>query len=140
MLVLVIALVLSCTPLMADQEAEIKAMLLESVEVWNRGDLVAFASFYEDTPETTFVGKEVTRGGVDAILGRYKRAYGSREKMGTLRFANLHVRPLTAELAIVTGEFHLTRSEAGGGDASGKYSLVVKKTAKGWKIIHDHTG
>jgi ketosteroid isomerase-like protein len=39
----------------------------------------------------------------------------------------------------VTGSYHLTRTAAGGGDASGIYSLVFRKTAGGWKIVLDHT-
>jgi ketosteroid isomerase-like protein len=31
------------------------------------------------------------------------------------------------------------RSAEGGGDASGKFTLVLRKTAQGWKIILDHT-
>ena len=34
------------------------------------GDLAAFASDYEDSPETTFIGREITRGGTQAILER----------------------------------------------------------------------
>jgi ketosteroid isomerase-like protein len=41
--------------------------------------------------------------------------------------------------AVVTGHFHLTRSAAGGGDASGVFSLVFEKKPTGWKIILDHT-
>jgi uncharacterized protein (TIGR02246 family) len=122
-----------------EPEAEIRALLEAHEDTWNRGDLKEFVTYYEDSPETTFIGSEVVRGGRDAILGRYLRAYGDREKMGQLRYANIRVRMLTPDLAIVTGEYHLTRSEAGGGDASGRYSLVVRKHSDGWKIAHDHT-
>jgi ketosteroid isomerase-like protein len=46
---------------------------------------------------------------------------------------------LAAELALVTGEFHLERTAAGGGNASGRYTLILRRTSSGWKIIHDHT-
>ena len=61
------------------QAGEIRAMLKHSEAAWNRGDLPAFASDYEDAPTTTFVGREVTRGGVDAILARYQRSYPTAE-------------------------------------------------------------
>jgi ketosteroid isomerase-like protein len=39
----------------------------------------------------------------------------------------------------VLGKFFLTRSAAGGGDATGQFTLVLRKTKQGWKIVHDHT-
>jgi ketosteroid isomerase-like protein len=46
---------------------------------------------------------------------------------------------LGPEYAIATGRYHLARSAAGGGDATGIFSLVWQKSADGWKIILDHT-
>jgi ketosteroid isomerase-like protein len=131
-------LLLCWAPLLHAQADEIRAMLKNSVEVWNRGDLVVFVSDYEDSPETTYIGREVVRG-TKAILERYRKHYPDREAMGTLAFSDVEVRPLTSDLALVTGEFHLKRSAAGGGDASGLYTLLVRKTPSGWKIIHDHS-
>jgi ketosteroid isomerase-like protein len=76
---------------------------------------------------------------VQAILARYRRAYPTREAMGTLTFSNIDVRTLSADLALVTGEFHLERTSAGGGNAAGRYTLILRKTPAGWKIIHDHS-
>jgi uncharacterized protein (TIGR02246 family) len=126
-------------PLLFAQTGDVRAVLTQSEEAWNRGDLAAFASYYEDSPETTFIGKEVVRGGVQAILGRYRKAYPNREAMGTLSFSNIAVRMLAPELALVTGEFHLERTTAGGGNAAGRYTLILRKSPSGWKIIHDHT-
>ena len=126
-------------PLLVAQSDDIRAVLTHSQEAWNRGDLAAFASYYDDSPETTFIGREVVRGGVQAILARYRKAYPTREAMGTLSFSNIAVRMLTPDFALVTGEFHLERTAAGGGNAAGRYTLILRKTAAGWKIIHDHT-
>jgi uncharacterized protein (TIGR02246 family) len=126
-------------PLLMAQTDEIRTMLKNSEAAWNRGDLLAFATDYEDSPDTTFVGREVTRGGVQAILGRYQRAYGTRQKMGTLTFSEIEVRELGAGFALAIGKFSLKRTTEGGGDASGRFTLVLKKTAAGWKIIHDHS-
>jgi ketosteroid isomerase-like protein len=46
---------------------------------------------------------------------------------------------LGSDHAVVTGHFHLTRTQAGGGDASGIFSLVFEKKAGNWKVILDHT-
>jgi len=128
-----------CAPLLFAQSDDIRAILLDSEAMWNRGDLLAFVSYYEDAPETTFVGREVVRGGRKAILERYRRRYPNRDAMGTLTFSEIEVRPLAPNLALTTGKYHLKRTAAGGGDASGRFTLVLRKTAGGWKIIHDHS-
>jgi uncharacterized protein (TIGR02246 family) len=132
-------LLLCCTPLLFAQDAEIRTVMKDSEIAWNRGDLVAFASYYEDSPETTFIGRDVTRGGTKAILDRYRRGYPTPEAMGTLTFSELEVRPLADGLALTTGKFALKRTAAGGGDASGRFTLIFRRTPSGWKIIHDHT-
>jgi uncharacterized protein (TIGR02246 family) len=134
-----ILLLLCCAPLLAAQTAGVEKVLKDSEVAWNRGDLVAFASYYEDSPDTTFIGREVVRGGTQAILDRYRRAYPTLEAMGTLTFSEIVVRPLADGLALATGKFSLKRTAAGGGDASGRFTLVLKRTPAGWKIIHDHT-
>jgi uncharacterized protein (TIGR02246 family) len=133
-------ILLTCSaPLLFAQGDAIRTMMKDSADAWNRGDLPAFAAYYENSPETTFMGKQVVRGGVAAILQRYRKAYGSREAMGTLSFSEIEVRPLAAGLALVTGKYELQRTTAGGGPAWGRYTLVVRQTRSGWKIIHDHT-
>jgi uncharacterized protein (TIGR02246 family) len=132
-------LLLSLASLLFGQSDEIRAMLKNSEAAWNRGDLAAFASDYEDVPTTTFVGREVTRGGVDAILARYQRGYPTAEARGTLTFSEIEVRALGGDYALALGRFALKRSAAGGGDSAGRFTLVLHRTAKGWKIMHDHS-
>jgi len=132
-------LLLFCTPLLFAQADEIRAMMQNSQNNWNRGDLVAFAADYEDSPDTTFVGRDVTRGGTAAILARYQSHYPNRDAMGTLTFSELSIRVLTPDLVLANGKFSLDRTAAGGGPASGRFTLVIRKTPKGWKIIHDHS-
>jgi uncharacterized protein (TIGR02246 family) len=119
------------------QGDEVRKLLRDSEDAWNRGDLVTFASFYDEN--ATFIGKEVTRGGPDAIVARYKRGYPTREAMGTLTFSEIDVRPLSEGYALANGKFSLKRTAAGGGDASGRFTLVLRKTPAGWRIIHDQS-
>jgi uncharacterized protein (TIGR02246 family) len=134
------AIALVCfAPLLVAQTHEVETILKDSETAWNRGDLGAFASYYEDSPDTTFIGREVTRGGVAAILARYRRAYPTREAMGTLAFTEIEVRPLADGVALATGKYNLQRTSAAGGNTSGRFTLILKRTSAGWKIIHDHT-
>jgi beta-aspartyl-peptidase (threonine type) len=59
--------------------------------------------------------------------------------MGVLTFSEIEVRPLAPGVALATGKFALQRSTDAGGDASGRFTLILKRTPQGWKIIHDHT-
>jgi len=127
------------TPLLFAQTDEVRTLIKNSEEAWNRGDLVAFASAYEDAPDTTFIGREVTRGGTQAILERYRRTYPTRDAMGKLAFSEIEIRMLAADVALATGKYELKRTAAGGGDASGRFTLILRRSAAGWKIIHDHS-
>jgi uncharacterized protein (TIGR02246 family) len=130
---------LCCAPLLFAQSQAIEKLLKASESAWNRGDLAAFASYYADSAQTTFIGREVTKGGVKAILERYQRSYPTPEKMGKLTFSEIEVRALGTGYALATGRFRLERTAEGGGEASGRFTLVLRKTSKGWKIIHDHS-
>jgi len=133
--------VLCAQPLLSkaqDGSAAIQQAIRDQADAWNRGDVEAFMKSYKDAPDTTFIGKTV-RQGYAPILERYKKAYPNKDAMGKLDFSAITVRSLGADYAVVTGRFHLTRNAAGGGDASGIFSLVWEKTPEGWKIILDHT-
>jgi uncharacterized protein (TIGR02246 family) len=129
---------LCCCPLFA-QDTEIRTILQNTETAWNRGDLAAVAAYYEDSPQTTFIGREVTRGGTQAILDRYRRAYPTPAARGTLTFSEIEVRPLADGVALAIGKFSLKRTAEGGGDTSGRFTLVLRRTAAGWRIIHDHS-
>jgi uncharacterized protein (TIGR02246 family) len=120
------------------RRSSIRQVLDDQVTAWNRGDVETFMHAYKDSPDTTFFGKSVAQG-YRPILERYKKAYSSKDAMGTLAYSDLTVRQLGENYAVVTGKFHLARNAAGGGDTSGIFSLVWAKTPEGWKIILDHT-
>lgn len=119
-------------------EAGIRAVLSKQAADWNRGDLDAFAAGYKNSPDTLFIGSTIRRG-YDGMIAGYRKKYPSKSAMGTLSFTNVEVHPLDAHFATVIGNFHLQRTAAGGGNADGIYSLVLEKTAAGWKIVLDHT-
>jgi len=130
-------LVFACCAVLsaADTESQITAVLNVQVDAWNRGDISAFVTTYAD--DCTFVGKQVAHGR-EQVLARYQKAYPTREAMGHLSFSGLAVHPLSDDIAVVTGEWHLERS-GGAGNVGGLFSLVLQRGADGWKIMLDHT-
>jgi ketosteroid isomerase-like protein len=116
----------------------IRAVLDKQVVDWNRGDLESFATGYKNSPDILFMGSKISRG-YDQMLNTYRTGYATKEKMGTLSFTSLEVQPLDEHFATVTGNFHLERTAAGGGDVDGYFLLVFEKTPAGWKIVRDAT-
>ncbi len=130
--------VLAASSLLFAQD-DVTATLQKQAEAWNRANLEVFMTTYMDSPDITFTGRAGVTRGYKPVLERYRKSYGTPEAMGTLRYSELEVRLLGPDAALVLGRFDLTRSQAGGGNASGRFTLVLRKTSAGWKIIHDHT-
>ncbi len=122
----------------ATMEDAVKAVLARQETAWNRGDLAAFMQEYIKSPELTFIGKRVTRGW-EATFERYRQAYPTPAAMGKLTFSEVEVHPLGRDHAWATGRFQLERTREGGGNASGRYSLIFTRTKQGWKMAMDHT-
>lgn len=134
----VLVLLLALPLLAASPESDIRRVLDDQVAAWNRGDIPGFMDGYDKSESTTFVGTTITKGHA-AVLANYRKRYPTPEKMGTLRFSDLEIRPLGSDYAAVIGRFHLDRSAGAGGEASGIFTLLFHKTAHGWKVILDHT-
>ncbi|MGO9436668.1 MAG: YybH family protein [Terracidiphilus sp.] len=128
----------------AEDEGAIRAAMKAQADAWNRADIPAFMQEYEDSPDTTFIGLSL-RKGYQPILRRYQENYTTREEMGTLTYNDLDVRLLPngcgkAEIALVTGKFHLERTAKGEAKKDdGIFSLVWRKGPQGWRIVLDHT-
>jgi len=121
-----------------DHDRPIREVLQSQQAAWNRSDVEAFMSGYEASDATTFVGSSITRG-YQRVLEDYHRRYPTKEKMGRLSFSEIEVKPLGAEFASVIGRWHLERDRASGGNVGGIFTLLLRKTPAGWKIILDHT-
>ena len=122
----------------AKVETAVKAAMARQQEAWNRGDIRAFMQEYLDSPALTFVGKQVTRG-FEATLQRYLKTYPTPAAMGRLTFSEVEVHAMGKDHAWVLGRFHLERTAEGGGNASGRYTLIFTRTKQGWKMALDHT-
>lgn len=114
----------------------VRAVLNKQSEAWNRGDLEGFMDGYERSPDIAFVsGDRVTRGW-QTVLDYYKRSYDSREKMGVLTFSELEITSISNDAALVLGRWHLKRA---GDEPKGRFTLLLRRTKEGWKVVHDHT-
>ncbi|HXM32483.1 MAG TPA: nuclear transport factor 2 family protein [Chthoniobacterales bacterium] len=120
----------------SNDQAEIRAVMAAQVAAWNRGDIDGFMNGYARAATTEFVsGDKLTRGW-QTVRDRYKKKYDSREKMGTLTFSELKITPLSRDAALVIGRWKLVRKKD---KPQGRFTLLFRRTAAGWRIVHDHT-
>lgn len=120
----------------AGAEAQIRAVLNRQMVDWNRGDTEGFLLGYD--AKAIFVGDKITRG-LDEVRVRYQTHYPTRASMGKLTFSDVEVHMIDPTHAYVIGRWRLQRAEEAGGDTGGVYTLLFQRTARGWKILVDHT-
>jgi beta-aspartyl-peptidase (threonine type) len=116
-------------------EKELNQKLAEQTAAWNRGDLKSFMEPYWQDERLTFSsGGKVTRGW-ETTYQRYKSRYPDKATMGKLTFSHLESQPLGENAVLMLGNWELERDQPVGGN----FSLVWKKIANQWRIIHDHS-
>lgn len=115
--------------------AEIRSVLDAQVAAWNKGDTEGFMKGYWNSPNTTFISRNLTRGW-QTVLDNYKKNYDTREKMGVLSFGELEINVLSKDAAYVLGTW---RIEDGKTNPNGRFTLVFRKVKEGWRVVHDHT-
>jgi uncharacterized protein (TIGR02246 family) len=116
--------------------AAIRAVLDAQVAAWNRGDIEGFMDGYWRSDETVFVSGDTVTHGWQTVLDRYKKGYSTREKMGTLTFSELEMKVISKDTAVALGRWQLARS---GDTPHGRFTLIFRHKAEGWRIVHDHT-
>ena len=117
-------------------EREIRSALDKQVAEWNAGNLAGFMSTYARSANTRFASGGDVVFGWQTVYDRYRRKYGEGKMMGTLRMSDIDIQVLGPASALAFGRWHLKRDTA---DSSGLYTLVLRKTIEGWRIVHDHT-
>jgi beta-aspartyl-peptidase (threonine type) len=70
---------------------EIRRVMSDQVQAWNTGDIDAFMTSYENSPNTVFMGKTARRG-YEAVRQRYHEQYPTAEKMGRVKFSDFPSR------------------------------------------------
>jgi ketosteroid isomerase-like protein len=120
----------------AEDAAAIRAVLDAQAAAWNRGDVEGYMDGYERADTTTFISGDTITRGWQTVSDRYRKAYDTREKMGTLAFGELEIKPLSEFYANVTGSWKLTRA---GDTPHGRFALIFRRTNAGWRIVQDTT-
>ena len=125
------------TALRAQQpQAAIKKLLQQQTEGWNQGNLETFMQTYWQSDSLVFIGKHGPTYGWQQTLDRYRKSYPDTAAMGKLDFNLLEIRPLSKDIYVVVGKWHLQRTA---GDMEGHFSLIIRKIRGSWKIIADHS-
>lgn len=119
-----------------DADAEIRTVLNEQQQAWNRADIDGFMKGYWQSADLTFAGSGGVTRGWQPVLERYRTTYRDAAAMGQLDFRDLEVRVLGKDAAFVVGRWHLKRAND---EPGGVFTLVFQKFPEGWKIVHDHT-
>src|SRR5437879_1088773 len=114
----------------------IRSVLQAQQDAWNRGDIDGFMNGYARSPSTVFVSEDTVRRGWQTVRDRYKKKYSSRAKMGTLKFSDLEITPLSPGSAVATGRWKLKRAND---QPHGRFTLILKHLPEGWRIVHDQT-
>lgn len=123
---------------LAQDRKQILGVLSAQAAAWNRGDLDEFLTGYHRSDRTVFAGGDAVHRGFDAMAQRYRTTYSSKAGMGRLTFSKLTFERLEGDEAVVTGSWEL---ELEGSDKrpGGVFTLIWRRFAEGWKIVHDHT-
>jgi ketosteroid isomerase-like protein len=117
-------------------KAGILKTLADQQAAWNEGNIEKFMDGYWKSDSMQFIGKRGINYGWKATLESYKKGYPDTVAMGKLTFDILKINPVSADAAFLTGKFYLKRSI---GDASGIFTLVLRKFDGKWLVVYDHT-
>jgi len=116
--------------------AEVIALIQSQAAAWNRGDVDGFMAGYAPLDDLRFASGTTITYGWRATLERYKARYPDRATMGTLQFSDIQVTVLAPDAALAFGRWQLLRAHD---QPHGLFTLTLKKTPAGWRIVQDHT-
>lgn len=116
--------------------AAVRAVIEAQAAAWNRGDVAGYMEGYAKEETTTFVSGDTLTRGWQTVYDRYRARYDTREKMGTLTFSELELKPLSDFYLMATGRWQLARAAD---TPRGRFTLIFRRTNAGWRIVHDHT-
>ena len=91
---------------------------------------------YAQIDDLRFASGGTVTYGWQPTLERYRQRYPDKAAMGSLVFSDLIVTELASDAAIVFGRWQLERAAD---TPHGLFTLTLRKTPAGWRIIFDHT-
>src|SRR5688572_8503949 len=119
-----------------NDESEIRKILSDQTEQWNKGDLERFMGGYWHSDSLMFIGKSGITYGYGNALKNYQSGYSDTVQMGKLRFELVSLKPISTDHYFVVGKWFLKRSI---GDLNGVYTLLFRKINGQWLIVVDHS-
>lgn len=120
-----------------DAVTQITAMLHDQDAAWTRGDLDGFMKYYDDTGALVFMTSDGPVRSYQTLKERYEKRYKTgANDFGKLTFSDLQVEILAKDIARAYGKWMVEQPDK---QLSGWFTLILKKTRSGWKIIHDHS-
>lgn len=121
----------------AKDHTAIQRVLDDQAVAWNKGDLPGFMKGFLKSEELTFFSGNKKTKGWQATLDRYRKTYQAADKeMGKLSFNEMSIELLGTDHALVRGRYHLRLKKE---NPTGIFTLILRKTPAGWRIVHDHT-
>lgn len=121
----------------AEDEAQIRAVLEQQEQAWNRGDIQAFMQGYHRRPDVVFTSGGKIRRGWDETLAAYEKKYVAGDAMGRLALTDVELQPVGEGGMVALGHFRVTESPQA---TEGVFTLVFAKDEQGrWGIVHDHS-
>ena len=103
---------------------------------WNKGDLNGFMEGYWKSDSLQFIGKNGVTYGWDKTLQNYQQTYPNAEAMGKLTYDIVSIKTIHSDVAYVTGKWKLDRTA---GNLEGFFTLLLRHTPEGWRIVADHS-
>lgn len=117
--------------------ASAEKLLTDQAAAWNRGDLDGFLKSYDMNDNITFFSDDRVSQGWVTVSDRYQKHYGGgKAAMGKLEFSDLRFTPLAGDAVMARGRWTTSETPNAG---TGLFTLLIRKTPNGWKIVHDHT-
>lgn len=119
------------------EKQEIARVLYAQQGAWNEGDIDTYLKGYIKSDELRFVSRSGVDRGYSGVEAMYKRGYNNPDDMGLLTFELSEIKLLGENYASVIGLY--MQEFPNKKERRGRFTLILKKTEKGWKIIQDHT-
>lgn len=115
---------------------QIKKLLYQQQQDWNKGDIDAFMEVYWKSEELQFGGASGITKGWQQTLDNYKKRYPDKATMGELSFDIKDMTKHSRKVISLTGSWDLKREI---GDIGGHFLLIWRKIKGNWRIVVDHT-